>query len=44
MFLTMVRDVKDMHMYYLEERFLWPYCYHNIVQWKFKQINKKIDR
>lgn len=34
MFLTMVRDVKDMDMYYLEEGFLWPYCYYNIVQLK----------
>lgn len=34
MFLTIVRDVKYMHMYYLEERFLWPFCYYNIVQLK----------
>lgn len=34
MFLTIVGDVKDMHMYYLVERLLWPYCYYNIVQLK----------
>lgn len=32
MFLTIVRDVKDVHIYYLVERLLWPY--YNKVQLK----------